>query len=105
MRGAGPQGVGTAASRDYSNYMKVRLVRIGNSRGVRIPQELIRTYGMREGALLEIEERREGILLRVGGDPAGKIPWDIAYREMAAEAAEQEEWSEWDTTAGDSREA
>ncbi len=84
--------------------MKARLVRIGNSRGIRIPRELIRLFDLREGTVLELEERREGILLRVDRGSDSKVPWDVAYQEMAAEVAEAQEWSEWDFTAGDTRE-
>jgi len=83
--------------------MKARLVRIGNSQGIRIPQELVRLYDLREGAELELDKRREGILLRVVKGSRGSLPWEVAYKEMAAEAAELAEWSEWDATAGDSR--
>lgn len=84
--------------------MKARLVRIGNSRGVRIPQDLLRLYELREGAELQLEEHRDGILLRPVGGSAGKLPWAAAYREMAAEAAEASEWAEWDAAAGDALE-
>jgi antitoxin component of MazEF toxin-antitoxin module len=86
---------------DYSNYVKTKLVRIGNSRGVRIPQRLLGTYGLREGAELEIEERREGLLLRVGEQRPGLLTWTEAYREMAGEKAEAADWADWDVTAGD----
>jgi hypothetical protein len=62
---------------------------------------MVRVYGLREGAELELEERREGILVRVGEDSRGFIPWDTSYQEMAAEPGETREWSEWDITAGD----
>ncbi len=81
--------------------MKARLVRIGNSRGVRIPQRLLRIYGLQEGSELDIEERREGLLLRVGGIAANPQSWIEAYREMAAESSESGEWADWDATAGD----
>jgi antitoxin component of MazEF toxin-antitoxin module len=84
--------------------MTARLIRIGNSRGIRLPQELVRLYNLAEGDALELEERREGILLRVASDSTTKVSWDQAYREMAVELAEREEWAEWDATAGDSRE-
>lgn len=87
--------------RDYSNYVKTKLVRIGNSRGVRIPRQLIRVYGLQEGSELDIEERREGLLLRVPGTVSDPQSWSEAYREMAAESSEAEEWSDWDATAGD----
>jgi antitoxin component of MazEF toxin-antitoxin module len=81
--------------------MKAKLIRIGNSRGIRIPQELVRIYNLREGAELELERRREGILLCVASDRCDKISWEDSYKEMAAESAERKEWSEWDATAGD----
>jgi antitoxin component of MazEF toxin-antitoxin module len=86
---------------DYSDYMTVRLIRIGNSRGIRLPNELIRLYGLREGNELQIEERREGLLLHIGNTPGGVVSWESAYRELAIEDAEQEEWSVWDATSGD----
>ena len=86
---------------DYRNYMKTKLVRIGNSRGVRIPQQLLRAYDLREGSELDIEERREGLLLRIGVRKPGLLSWAAAYREMAAESAEGAEWANWGVTAGD----
>ena len=62
---------------------------------------MIRLYDLREGAELELEERREGILVRVGKGSRGMIAWREAYREMAAETDEREEWSDWDATVGD----
>ncbi len=85
--------------------MTVRLIRIGNSQGVRIPRELVRLYGLQEGSELELDERREGILLRVARNTGTKLPWQAAYREMAGDAAEIAEWSEWDVTAGDGRDS
>lgn len=81
--------------------MKAKLIRIGNSKGIRIPQELLRIYNLREGVELELEQRREGILLCLGAGRSGSISWEASYKEMAAEAAERGEWSEWDATAGD----
>ena len=81
--------------------MKTKLVRIGNSRGVRIPRQLLRTYNLREGSELDIEERREGLLLRVNAGTTVHLSWTDAYREMAAESAEAAEWVDWDVTAGD----
>jgi antitoxin component of MazEF toxin-antitoxin module len=81
--------------------MTVRLVRIGNSRGIRLPHELLRLYRLREGAELEIEKRREGLFVRVRNPAAGCSSWEAAYRECSAEAAEQAEWSAWDAISGD----
>ena len=81
--------------------MKTKLVRIGSSKGVRIPKGIIRVYGLKEGSVLDIEERREGLLLRVAGTAPGRQSWTEAYREMAAESSEATEWADWDATAGD----
>ncbi|MFP4012294.1 MAG: AbrB/MazE/SpoVT family DNA-binding domain-containing protein [Spirochaetaceae bacterium] len=81
--------------------MKAKVVRVGNSRGVRIPKELLDLYGVNEGDTLELEERREGILLRRTLDDEKLIGYGEAYREMAAEAAEHAEWEDWDDTLGD----
>lgn len=85
----------------YGNHMNARLIRIGNSRGFRLPNELVRLYRLREGDEVQLEERREGLLVRMGRPTAGRATWENAYRELATEAAEHEEWSAWDTTAGD----
>jgi antitoxin component of MazEF toxin-antitoxin module len=84
--------------------MKASLVRIGNSRGVRIPRELLSLFGLHEGDELELEARREGILVRPLALTERTLSWAAAYDEMAAEPAEGAEWQEWDATAGDSRE-
>ncbi len=76
--------------------MKVQLVRIGNSRGVRLPQKLLSLYQMKEGDELELDERRDGIFLRPAKAETEKISWEESYREIAAEAAERAEWSDWD---------
>ncbi|MCF7929179.1 MAG: AbrB/MazE/SpoVT family DNA-binding domain-containing protein [Spirochaetales bacterium] len=80
--------------------MKVRIIKIGNSRGIRLPKKIIDLYGLREGAELEIKEEPDGIFL----EPQQRrytLPREEAYREMAAEKEEQLEWDEWDSTAGD----
>jgi antitoxin component of MazEF toxin-antitoxin module len=85
--------------------MTARLIRIGNSRGFRLPNELVRLYRLREGDELQLEERREGLLVRMGKPTSGLVSWEDAYRELATDAAEREEWSDWDAAAGDSGEA
>ena len=81
--------------------MKAKVIRVGNSRGVRIPKALLDLYGVNEGDTLELEERREGILLRRAGSAEEPLSYGESYREMAAEAAERAEWNEWDDSAGD----
>jgi antitoxin MazE len=84
--------------------MKAILVRIGNSRGIRLPRRLLAMYGIKEKDELELEERAEGILIRPAQKVDSKLSWDASYREMASESAENEEWSEWDMTIADGQE-
>jgi antitoxin component of MazEF toxin-antitoxin module len=79
--------------------MKTKLIRIGNSRGVRIPGAVLALYRLEEGAVMELCERREGILLRPAGDTAAQLDWESAYQEMAC--SEEGFSEEWDVTTGD----
>jgi antitoxin component of MazEF toxin-antitoxin module len=76
--------------------LKLKVARIGNSRGVRLPAASLRRY--RIGETVVMEERSEGILLRSAGSPVEKLSWEETAHEMAASA---EDWSDWDTTTPD----
>jgi antitoxin component of MazEF toxin-antitoxin module len=76
--------------------MKLKVARIGNSRGVRLPAASLRRY--RIGNTLLMEERTEGILLRPTGSSVEKLSWEDTAREMAAS---REDWSAWDKAAAD----
>jgi len=69
----------------------IKLVPIGNSKGVRIPKELLQKYGLNQSLLLEETER--GLLLRKKED--GKLSWEDTYKAMADE---KEDWTDFDTT-------
>jgi len=81
--------------------MTTHVVKIGNSQGVRLPKRLLSLYGLSVRDGLEVVQTREGILLKPTTGLDSKLGWHDAYRDMAAEAAEQEEWSDWDTVAAD----
>lgn len=84
---------------DYSNYvaiLKLKVARIGNSRGVRLPAATLRRY--RIGETILMEERSEGILLRPTGPAVEKLSWEETAREMAASG---EDWSAWEAAAAD----
>ncbi|MEI6874269.1 MAG: AbrB/MazE/SpoVT family DNA-binding domain-containing protein [Spirochaetota bacterium] len=81
--------------------MKAELVRIGNSRGLRLPRRLLALYAIEEGDELELEERLEGILIRPLAKGEARIGWADAYREMSLEVAESAEWADWDSLAGE----
>ncbi len=81
--------------------MITKLVRVGNSRGVRIPRRLLELYSLEEGDPLDLEETREGILIRPQTDRKRKLSWADSYREMVAEVGERDEWADWDSAAED----
>ena len=76
--------------------MRLKVARIGNSRGVRLPAASLRRY--RIGETVVMEERSDGILLRPAGPVVEKLSWEDTAREMAAS---REDWSAWDTVAAD----
>jgi antitoxin MazE len=76
--------------------IELKLIRIGNSRGVRIPAATLERYNVRESVMME--ERSDGMLLRPIDDAITKHSWRRTAKEMAAAA---EDWSDWDTTTGD----
>ena len=61
--------------------MKARLIRIGNSQGVRIPKPLLQQTGLRDE--VEIEVQNEGLFIRAVGHP--RAGWDEAFALMALE--------------------
>ncbi len=69
----------------------VKLVPIGNSKGVRIPKPLLQKYGLENSLLLEETDR--GLLLRKKED--SKLSWEETYKAMADE---KEEWDDFDAT-------
>jgi len=75
---------------------EIKIARIGNSRGVRLPASSLKRYGV--GPVMIMEERSEGILLRPAGPAVEKLTWEETAREMAAAA---EDWSIWDAVDED----
>lgn len=60
--------------------MKARIVRIGNSRGVRLPKPLIEQAGLGEEVELRVEEG--AIVIQAAGRP--RAGWAEAARQLAA---------------------
>ena len=75
---------------------ELKVARIGNSRGVRLPASSLKRYSV--GSVMIMEERADGILLRPAGPAVEKLTWEDTAREMAAA---NEDWSEWDVVDGD----
>jgi antitoxin MazE len=77
-----------------SNAIVLKLVRVGNSRGVRLPKGLIDKYAIKDSLIAE--EREDGLLLRASQDK--RLSWAETFKEMAHE---DEDWSDLDATVGD----
>jgi antitoxin component of MazEF toxin-antitoxin module len=75
---------------------RLKVARIGNSRGVRIPADTLERYRIQDS--VEMEERSDGILLRPVGAFTPKLTWEETAREMAAAS---EDWSAWSTLDAD----
>jgi antitoxin component of MazEF toxin-antitoxin module len=76
--------------------LRLRLTKIGNSRGIRLPAALIRRYSLDHG--MRAEPQADGILLRSVRAHAGKLSSTAAARVMARA---NEDWSDWDVAAAD----
>ncbi|WP_428098283.1 AbrB/MazE/SpoVT family DNA-binding domain-containing protein [Candidatus Rariloculus sp.] len=72
----------------------VKLIAIGNSRGIRLPKGLLQKYGWRDSLVLE--ETEDGILLY--SKEKNKLSWEDTYRAMAAD---NEDWSDLDAAVAD----
>ena len=77
-----------------SRTIELKVVAIGNSRGVRLPKAVLDKYAIK-GELV-LEERTEGLLLRNKRDK--RLSWEDTFREMAKE---REDWSDLDATMAD----
>ena len=65
--------------------MKTRIVRIGNSRGIRIPKALLEQC--RLGSTVELEVQDGQLVVRPIERP--RLGWDEAFRQMAEQGDDQ----------------
>jgi len=82
------------ATRKSPAQVELKVVRIGNSRGVRLPKAVLERYEIKDALVLEARE--EGLLLR--GKKDKRLTWEETYREAARE---KEDWSDLDATVAD----
>ena len=82
------------APRKNPARIELKVVRIGNSRGVRLPKAVLDRYEIKDALVLEA--RDEGLLLR--GKKDKRLTWEETYREAARE---KEDWSDLDATVAD----
>jgi len=83
-----------ASMEKTSRTIELKVVPIGNSRGVRLPKAVLDKYAIKDDLVLE--ERTEGLLLRNKRDK--RLSWEDTFREMAKE---REDWSDLDATMAD----
>lgn len=74
----------------------LKVSRIGNSRGIRLPATLLRKYHITD--TIVAEEKTDEIVLRPGRATRPKLSWEETARAMASA---EEDWSEWNSTAAD----
>ena len=79
---------------DSTVKRQVKLIAIGNSRGIRLPKALLDKYGWSDW--LVMEELEDGVALR--GKDTQHLSWEETYRAMAEEA---EDWSDLDAAISD----
>ena len=72
----------------------VKLIRIGNAKGIRLPRALMEKYGW--GESLVLKETKDGVLL--SGTKNNQLSWKETYRAMAVS---NEDWSDLDVTNAD----
>lgn len=77
------------------NIRHLKLVAIGNSRGIRLPKPLLRKYGLENEIVLE--ETPEGLLLR-RPESTGKLGLEETFAEMALA---DEHWDDLEVAVGD----
>ncbi|MBW2335964.1 MAG: AbrB/MazE/SpoVT family DNA-binding domain-containing protein [Deltaproteobacteria bacterium] len=59
--------------------MRARIIKIGNSQGIRIPKPLLEQLKIKEDVDIEVEKNQ--IIVRPVSNP--RIGWDNAFRKMA----------------------
>ncbi len=73
---------------------ELKIVQIGNSKGIRIPKSMLQKYGFTDS--VQIEERDNGLLLR--NNENEKMSWEDTFKAMKKE---NENWDDFDVTLND----
>ncbi len=74
--------------------IELKVSRIGNSKGIRLPAAILETYGISDSLLLE--QRPDEHVLRT--KMRKKLSWKQTFEEMAAQ---RENWLDFDHTVAD----
>ncbi len=77
--------------------MKVSIIRIGNSQGIRIPKTILDQTGLKDEVELQVEKNR----IVISSPKQPRQNWAEAFREMAKHGGDLDEdltgRTEWDT--------
>ena len=74
----------------------LKVSRIGNSRGIRLPAGMLRKYHITDTVIAE--EMSDEIVLRAGRTKAQKLSWEETAKAMSRT---KENWAEWDAVQAD----
>ena len=74
-----------------SKTSELKITRVGNSKGIRLPAEVLRRY--RIGHTLTMELRPDEIALRPKRSSKQKLTWAETYQQMAHT---DEDWTDWE---------
>jgi antitoxin MazE len=58
--------------------MKIKIIQVGNSRGIRLSKSLIKQYNMKDEVLLEA--KKDSIVIRPVGNP--RAGWEKSFEKM-----------------------
>jgi antitoxin MazE len=64
-----------------ANAVRTRLIRIGNSQGIRIPKALVEQAGLRDNVEIRLEDNR--LVISAAEHP--RSGWEEAFQAMAAQ--------------------
>ena len=74
--------------------LELKITKIGNSHGIRIPAGVLRRYAFKD--TLVMVEGVDGVLLRPKRQADVKMSWADTAKAMAVAS---EDWSDWDTAS------
>lgn len=83
-----------------NNVVKTRIVRIGNSKGIRLPKLFLEQTHLGEEVELEMQENQ--IVIRPAENP--RAGWETQFKEMAAHSDDELLDAEWPRTSFDEEE-
>lgn len=69
--------------------MKIKVIQIGNSKGIRLPQAILHQYQLKDEVMIEL--KKEGILISPLNKP--RADWEEQFKHQSVEYTQKEkEW-------------